>query len=68
MNQIPQADVLCQCHKCNNLFKRTLLSSDPKERHMSPCCEASYSTLDRKLDRFFLKFLDVNYDEKYYEY
>ena len=35
---------------------------------MSPCCNSSYSTLDPKLDRFFLKFLSVNFDEKYYEY
>jgi len=59
---------LCQCHKCNQTFNYSNLSDDPKERHLSPCCKASYSVLDPKLDKFFEKYLDVNNDPKYYEY
>lgn len=59
---------VCQCHSCNQLFAYSDLSSNPRYRHISSCCHASYSILSPKLDRFFDKYLDVNNDPRYYEY
>lgn len=58
----------CQCHKCNQVFDYSELSEDVHQRHISPCCNSSYSVLDLWIDEFFDKFLYVNNDRKYYEY
>lgn len=58
----------CQCHKCKEVFDYSSLSTDVKKRHVSPCCGASYSVLNRSLDQYFEKFLYINNDSKYYEY
>ena len=58
----------CQCHKCKHIFDYSELSEDVSQRHLSPCCNSSYTVLDRELDRFFEKYLDVNNDKRYYEY
>lgn len=62
------SETKCQCHKCKEIFSYSELSEDVKMRHQTPCCKASYSVLNRSLDQFFQKFLDVNNDKKYYEY
>lgn len=60
--------LVCQCHSCNQIFNYSELSEDPRYRHLSPCCQSSYSVLSPELDDFFEKYLDVNNDPRYYEY
>lgn len=62
------SELKCQCNKCKEVFSYSKLSSDIKMRHKSPCCQASYTILDRSLDQFFDKFLYINNDPKYYNY
>lgn len=59
-------DLTCQCHTCNKVFSYSDLNQDISKRHISPCCQASYSVLDPKLDKFFDRYLDVNNDKRYY--
>lgn len=57
-------ETLCQCHKCGETFNYM----QHMDSNKSPCCHSSYSILDPSLDQFFSKYLDVNNDQRYYEY
>lgn len=61
-------ELMCQCHTCGETFLYSNLSINPKNKHISPCCRGSYSVLDRRLDAFFEKYLEINSDLKYYTY
>ena len=61
-------DTPCQCHKCKQIFHKSQLSSDVQKRHLSPCCNSSYTVLSKSLDIFFEKYLYINTDLKYFNY